>query len=47
MKLNRSYAQFGTDIIIASYFDEEEILYGLDIGAVDGIFISNTYALDC
>jgi FkbM family methyltransferase len=46
MKLNRSYAQFGTDIIIASYFDEEEILYGLDIGAVDGIFISNTYALE-
>jgi len=46
MKLSRSYAQFNTDVIIASYFDHNEILYGLDIGAVDGIFINNTYAFE-
>jgi FkbM family methyltransferase len=46
MKLSRSYAQFNTDVIIASYFDDNEILYGLDIGAVDGIFINNTYAFE-
>lgn len=46
MKISKSFAQFETDIAIASYFGKEEILYGLDIGAVDGIFINNTYALE-
>lgn len=46
MNLSRSYAQFDTDIVLASYFQEGEQLHGIEVGAVDGIFISNTYALE-
>jgi len=46
MQLKRSFAQFNTDRVIASYFADNTILYGLDIGAVDGVFINNTYALE-
>lgn len=46
MKINKSYAQFQTDVFIASYLNDDDLIYGLDIGAVDGIFINNTYALE-
>lgn len=46
MLLSKSIGQFNTDSHIASYFQENEKLYGLDIGAVDGIFINNTYLLE-
>lgn len=42
MKINKSYAQFQTDVFIASYLNDDDLIYGLDIGAVDGIFINNT-----
>jgi len=46
MVLSSSVAQFNTDTVIASYFNDGELLYGLDIGAVDGIFINNTFLLE-
>ena len=46
MVLSASVAQFNTDTVIASYFNDGELLHGLDIGAVDGIFINNTLLLE-
>ena len=41
-----SYSQLGQDINVINFFNNSKNMYFIDIGANDGIILSNTYLLE-